>query len=247
MAQDTDITFITTTQFTTSLKYCKAFVKKFFPTSQHIIIDGRWGWPSSWFLWIKWLSKITTKYFILVDEDCFVTNNSEIKAAIEELERTKATLAGVPDDFFGHRHFNGVAINPFFVIGNRERLLNVLTNNPEWPSLKFKLTYLAKIPNLPPNYEPEHPDFEFFYGLFWAILEAKETFLYLKPEDNFEFADDKRQNAATNVKLTGAGPVLAIHLWYSRVCQEPEHNLRYQKFEAFAKSIDCLWTTEKRV
>ena len=52
MIKEEDIVFVTTTLYTKWLAYQLEIIKKLFPKSQHIIVDGRGNWPNSWFYWI---------------------------------------------------------------------------------------------------------------------------------------------------------------------------------------------------
>lgn len=228
-----NITFITTTVYSKWLKHCHALIKMHFPDCMHAIINGRNGWPEPWFYWINQLTELNTDYFILVDEDCFVINRGEIEKVVEKMKETNSVLAGVPDAGFALRDFNSIAVNPFFLVIDRKQLLKALQYNPSWRYFNFKEKYQIGIkdPIL------KHPNFEVFYCLFWAVLENKGKILYLHPKDDYRFADDEKQNPATTVHLTPDSPEMAIHMWYSREWQLPQHIGRYQKVEPLLISI----------
>jgi hypothetical protein len=230
MIKDTDIVFITTTQYTKWLEYSRDSIKKHFPDSRIVHINGKYGWPETWFVWLDYLHVQQEKYFVLVDEDCFVLDGEGIKIAIEQLDETGAVLAGVPDAGFALRDFNSVALNPFFMIGNRLKLLNVLQRFPQWRQFRFSDKYKAAGSIVP------HPNYEIFYGLFWAVLEAGGKFNYLTPIDDYHFADSQRQNPATMVRITPTSRDLALHMWYSRKSDEVGHKERYEKAVSYLKA-----------
>jgi hypothetical protein len=228
-----NITFITTTRYSKWLKHCHTLVKMHFPDSQHVLINGLAGWPEAWFFWISQLTELTSDYFVLIDEDCFIVNKDEVEKVIEKMKETNSVLAGVPDAGFALRNFNSIAVNPFFLVVDRKQLLKALQYNPSWRYFNFKEKYMIGIkdPIL------GDPNYEIFYCLFWAVLENKGKILYLHPKDDYRFADDKNQNPATTVHLTPESSEMVIHMWYSRVWELPEHFCRYQKLEPLLISI----------
>lgn len=231
MAPETDITFITTTLYSKWLPYCHGAIEKLFPGRQHLIINGETNWPEKWFDWLKALPTLKSEHVILVDEDCFILDKSEIEKTIEKMSQENAALAGVPDAGFALRNFNSRAINPFFMIVNRQQLLNALQYNPSWRYFRFKESY-KKEDTIVTN-----PDFEPFYSLFWAVIENHAEILYLTPKDDYTLADDLGQNPATTVHLTKGSDPMALHMWYSRKWEEPEHVCRYEKVESRLKAI----------
>ena len=62
MINESDIVFVTTTLYTKWLDYQKSIIKKLFPDSEHLIINGKGNWPNSWFNWINELKKSNKKY-----------------------------------------------------------------------------------------------------------------------------------------------------------------------------------------
>lgn len=229
MIEDKDITFITNTLFSVWLRKCKELVSGHFPESKHVIIDCTVNWPSAWFNFLDYLPTMQSKYFALIDEDCYILNKNEVLQAVQTLEQENATLIGAPDDFYTIRNFNGIALNPFFMIGDRERLLNAISRVPNWTRLKYKKEYL-KTTKLPSTYSPPEPNYEVFYCLFWAILEAGEKLCYLQPVNSFD--------SSTTVCLESGRPGMCIHAWYSR-----KNNL--EKYQSFVKNYKGLQNEEK--
>lgn len=227
-----DITFITTTLYSKWLTHCFGLVKHHFPDSKHIILNGETGWPETWFSWLSQLPVIKTDYIILLDEDCFVISPHEVKKVIQKMRDTNSVLAGVPDAGFALRNFNSIAINPFFLVVDRKQLLKAIQYNPSWRYFPFREKYADGISN-PILTEP---NYEIFYSLFWAVLEHKGKILYLTPKDDYKYADNERQNPATTVHESPESPAMAIHMWYSRTCEEKQHICRYEKIEPLLKS-----------
>ena len=172
-----DITFITTTLYSKWLTHCYSLVKHHFPENKHIIINGESGWPETWFTWLNLLPTIKTDYVVLLDEDCFVIKKHEIENVVQKMMDTNSVLAGVPDAGFALRNFNSIAVNPFFLVIDRKQLLYAIQYNPTWRQFRFKEKYAAgaKNPIL------VNPNYEIFYCLFWAVLEAGSKILYLTP------------------------------------------------------------------
>ena len=80
-----EIIFVTTTLYTKWLDHQKEIIKKLFPESEHLIIDGRSNWPNSWFYWIEEVKNTDYKYFVHIDEDFFITSKEEFIKCIEKL------------------------------------------------------------------------------------------------------------------------------------------------------------------
>jgi hypothetical protein len=86
MIKDEDIIFVTTTLQTKWLNYQREIIKNLFPDSPRIIIDGRSDWPYSWFYWMKEIKEVPGKWFIHLDEDCFIESKEEILRLIEKMD-----------------------------------------------------------------------------------------------------------------------------------------------------------------
>ena len=87
MIKDQDILFVTTTLYTKWLSYQKELVKKHFPESEHIVIDGRNNWPYTWFHWLNHIKNTTSKWFVHLDEDCFLNSREELLDLIQKKTR----------------------------------------------------------------------------------------------------------------------------------------------------------------
>ena len=114
MIKDQDIIFVTTTLYTKWLNYQKQLVKKHFPESEHIVVDGRNNWPYAWFHWLNPLKNTSAKWFVHLDEDCFLNSREELLKLIQKMEDEDLTLSAVSDGYHHYRGANPVAINSFF-------------------------------------------------------------------------------------------------------------------------------------
>lgn len=231
--QDSDIVFITTTQYTPWLEWSQKSIKKHFPNSQTIVINGTSNWPIVWFKWLEYLPTLSQKYFIFIDEDCFVLDRQEILSAIRKMINRQATLAAVPDSFFTWRCFNEVALNPFFMIGDRVKLLQAISS-PNWFRLRFKQEYFNTVSyDFPVDIKRTCHEYEPFYNLFWAVLEAKQTLLYLYPSDDNAFLNQDNRLPGTNVRVMPDTPSMVLHMWYSRQWNDHQNASRYAKLKDF--------------
>ena len=120
--EERDIVFATTTLFSDCLEVQRNIIKNMFPNSQHILIDGRdtVKWPNSMFYWINLVKETDAKYFILIDEDCFLTDKEEILKTIFLLD--EYDFIGCPDGYHPARTANPIVINPFLLFGRIDKL-----------------------------------------------------------------------------------------------------------------------------
>ena len=88
MVSDKEIVFVTTALYTKWLDYQKNIIKNLFPESKHIIVDGRKlaEWPKSWFYWIDHIKGSQYKWYVLIDEDCFLVNREELISVINKMD-----------------------------------------------------------------------------------------------------------------------------------------------------------------
>ncbi len=114
MIKDSEILFVTTTLYSKWLSYQSNIIKKLFPLSDYIIVDGRENWPNSWFYWIDEVKKSDKKYYIHIDEDFFITSKDELMKSIQKMEDDNIDLLGCPDGYHHFRGANPVALNTFF-------------------------------------------------------------------------------------------------------------------------------------
>lgn len=238
--EDKDIVFITNHRNTPWLEWCQKSVKKFFPNSSHITIDGSTNWPNVWFEWLSKLQHVDCKYFCMIDEDAFVLNREGIEHALFDMEKNNATIAGVPDAFYEMRGFNEVALNPFFMLGDVKKVLEVI-QQPNWRRFIFQERYYdtAKYSWNPLTRQADRrwENYEIFYCFFWAVLEKGHKIHYLFPRVNDDFRNDNHQLPATCVRVTSDTSDIVLHMWYSRQWNDHQNLSRYLKLQTFLNTF----------
>lgn len=250
MILDSDIIFVTPTIGTKWVSYQSKIVKELFPGSEHIIIDGTSDWPRAWFYWIDRIKGKNAKWFVHVDEDCFIESRDEVLRLIQKMEDEDFSISAVSDSYHHYRGANPVAINSFFMIG---RIQDILDLNLDISQLRFwhhntegwknnlGITYR---PELRENFIYPHDTMgrsencayeqEPYYMVLWMLIERGKKFYYLYPhfDENFK---------STNPRIDKESPDLAIHMWYARIWESPMdvHGLpnheRYQRLENYLK------------
>ena len=251
MLNDKDIVFVTTTLHSIWLDYQKKLVSRYFPESQHIIVDGRNNWPNAWFYWMDEVKDSGCKWFIHLDEDCFIEGREEVIKLLEKMEAEDITLSAVSDGYHHYRGANPIAINSFFMAGNIE---HVTSTGIDYRSMKFWLTNDGWRNNLDILYDVEKHSERFdypheiqgnganyayeqepYYALLWKLKEAGRKFYYLYP-----YFDERFKS--TNPRIDKDSPDIAIHMWYTRQWQTPmmvhgtPNFTRYQRVEQYLKS-----------
>lgn len=236
MIKDQDIVFLTTTIYTECLDLQQSIIKKMFPESNSIIIDGTniTDWPNSMFLWIQELKNSKEKYFVLVDEDCFLIDKNEIIKTIELLGNNTYDIIGCPDGYHPFRTCNPIVINPFLLFGRvsdiREKVqidfyklnykikslpgLPKKGNHYQWVNSagikynhKYKDSFVYPHPVLSTFYFQDGK--EPYYCFFWYLKEQGFNFGYLFPY--------MRQDlVSTNPKISENSNEMAVHIWESR-------------------------------
>lgn len=242
--KEEDIVFVTTTLYTKWLSYQSEIIKKLFPKSQHIIVDGRGNWPYPWFYWIEEIKKIEGKYFIHIDEDFFITSKDELLKVISKMESNNIDLMGVPDGGHVYRGTNPIAMNTFLLIGKIDKLkdidfknINITFTNNGWENnynLKFKeeykndWTYSSNLNNSF-NFDYEQ---EPYYAFMWKMKDLGCKFDYLYPSFDDRFK-------STNPRLSVDSEDIGIHMWYTRCWDSTmdvlgmPNNKRYEEIEKF--------------
>lgn len=232
-----EIIFITTTRYTPWLEYCQKSIKKLFPFNKHIIIDGTKNWPMIWYEWLNHLNGY--KYFIMLDEDCFLLNRDNVIESLEKMISKNATISGVHDCYFSWRGFNEVCINPFYMTGDVEKVMEAL-KLPNWQFLKFNEKYFK---NAIYDWDIKDrqrigSDYEIFYNFFYAILESGQKISYLYPFEDYSLANQDYKLPATIPRISPKSGDIALHMWYSRQWNDSQNLIRYQKLEKVLKGFD---------
>ncbi len=248
MIRDEDIIFITTSLHTKWLGYQSEIISKLFPNSEHIIIDGRTGWPYVWFHWLSKIEDTTAKWFVHLDEDCFLSGRNQLIELLDKMEDNNFTLSAVSDGYHHYRGSNPVAINPFFMVGNVDHFRDLKF---DLSITKFSFDGLGWQNNRGIYYNPDkhRVDFEYpheitengencsveqepYYMILWMLKERGRKFNYLYP-----YFDDRFKS--TNPRIDKNSEDIAIHMWYARQWESPMdvHGVpnyeRYKKIETY--------------
>ena len=210
------LTFFTTTTYTDIQEYQSKLIKKYFPNSEHILIDGRTGWFSIWYEWLNRAKDMDSDYFIHIDEDCFIFDNKYILETIDKMKKGNYDISGSPDGCVPYRSANYMALNSFFMIISK-KAVETWFNRTYIP--QFKEEWIEEYPFEKENdftfiYEITFgssdkykwiPGSEPYYDLFWVLKDNNINFLYLKSK----LSDDiiKSSNLLNNS---------IRHMWYQR-------------------------------
>jgi hypothetical protein len=187
------IKFFTTSTLTDIQVTQSKLIKKHFPDSEHIIIDGREGW---FMVWYEFLTLATdADYYIHLDEDCFVLSPDKIIETINFMKDNDYDIAGPADGGHTYRGGNPMALNAFFMIFN-QKCVDDWFNRPEViPQFKeeWKEPYPYESTNgFQYNYNMEfgssgkpigqiwRAGTEPYYDFFWVLKAAGRKFLYLE-------------------------------------------------------------------
>lgn len=244
---ESEIVFVTTTILSKWMSIQANIIKKLFPNSEHIIVDGCSNWPYSWFYWINEIKKSDKKYYIHIDEDFFITDRQELLNVIKKMDDNKIDIIGCSDGYHEYRGANPVAINSFLMFG---RVNDIKRINIDFNQIKFgfdnKNSYLNNF-NLKynDNYKKDfsysfkisgNSNFEIeqepYYAFLWCMKELGCKFDYLYP-----FFD--KRFMSTNPRLNENSNDIGIHMWYTR-CWNTDMDVhgmknsdRYKKIEEF--------------
>jgi len=212
------ITFFTTSTFSDIQELQSKCIKKFFPDSQQVIIDGRSGWFNVWYKWLDIAKDIESDWFIHLDEDCFITKKDDIFLFINKMEIDGIDIAGPPDGCYEYRSGNHMALNSFFMILNK-RCINTWHNRKYIP--QFKKEWIEEYPFVKKNEsnfvcnmefgssgKPVHliwePGTEPYYDFMWVLKENGIKFRYIEPVFDSEFQ-------TTNLIENSI-----VHMWHQR-------------------------------
>lgn len=242
------ITFFTTSTFSDIQKTQSECIKKFFPESQHILVDGRTGWFSIWYEWLNKAKDIESDWYVHVDEDCFITTREEIDNLIQYMINNNYDIAGPPDGHHEYRSGNHMAFNSFFMIMNR-KCIDAWFNKKSVP--QFKNEWIEEYPYPKTNHSHYEYNMEFgssekplgliwkpetepYYDFMWVLKDSEIEFHYLKPEFGEEF---QTTNLLNNT---------IYHMWHQRErwslnIVSPLHRIHNKyRFDGMIKKIQSL-------
>jgi hypothetical protein len=229
MIQDKDIVFVTTALYTKWLGYQSDLIKRYFPESEQVIMDGRTGWPNSWFYWISKISGRSEKWYIHIDEDFFIESRDEIINLLEKMDSSGYDLSGISEAYCHYRGNNPVALNSFFMVGRVEHL-KFFDIDPN--SISFTYNDSGYSNNMGLYHKDEYmedyvyphekaidkvwhqKEAEPYYLFMWIMKNNGLKFYYLYPEFDRRFM-------STNPRIEKDSPDIGIHMWYTRIWESP--------------------------
>ncbi len=212
------ITFFTTTTNSDIQRTQSECIKKHFPDSKHLLIDGRTGWFNIWYSWLNYAKDIESDWYVHIDEDCFITSRDEIENLIQHMIDNNLDIAGPPDGHFEYRSGNHMALNSFFMIMNR-RCIDTWHNRKYIP--QFKKEWIEEYPYEKKNHSHYEYNMEFgssgkplgmiwkpetepYYDFMWILKDNGVNFYYLEPLFGEEFQTTNLLNDTI------------IHMWHQR-------------------------------
>lgn len=209
LASNKEIAFFTTAIGTRWLFYQQYLLRTHYPGSQRYIINGnvRWDFDSGLdCVWYDFVNHAVAappeiKYFVCIDEDCFITRPAFIYELIDQLENEQVSLIGPPDVIDQIRGENPLALNSFFMIGKIVDLRTVFDHFD--PTLAFKDLDVAK-----PFMKNQGGEAEPYYPFFWNYYRQGLRITFLKSAFDPAFC--------CTALLDNTGNNWALHMWYTR-------------------------------
>ena len=249
MIKESDIIFVTTSLSTKWINYQQKILKYNFPESSFLVISGADKWPNSWFYWVNETKKSSAKWYIHLDEDCFIENKDEVIRLLQKMEDENIGISAISEAYCHFRGNNPVAFNSFFLAGRVKDLqdlsidfgsVSFILDGNNWSNslgIKFKEEYLEDFEYVHEKawpYDNIKSEAEPYYLFCWLMKEKKIKFYYLYP-----YFDDRFKS--TNPRIEKDSPDIAIHMWYTRMWGSPMdvHGLpnheRYERLESYLK------------
>ena len=246
------ITFFTTTTFSDIQEVQSECIRKLFPDSEHILIDGRTGWFTVWYEWLNKSYKYSSDWYVHLDEDCFITSKDEIENLIQYMIDNNYDISGPPDGHFEYRSVNHMAFNSFFMIMNR-KCIDAWFNRKSIP--QFKKEWIEEYPYQKNNHSHYEYNMEFgssgkplgliwkpetepYYDFMWVLKDSGCKFNYIEPKFGEEFQTTNLLNDTI------------IHMWHQRERWQdrvvsPLHKMTNKmRFDGVIKKIKELTTKE---
>lgn len=229
--------FVTSSRGTKWLSYSQRLIKRSFPFSKRVIINGT---TSSWQAldFLEVIDRYDSDYVIHIDEDCFLLDPSRLSSLIDALESNpEVALAGTPDGGVPYRTHNPCACNLFFLIMRTKTMRELLNANKDWKQLRFKDVYKKFISA--DNYsffndEITYDDMESYYSLFWLIFENQHKIMYLPVKLNERYY-------STDVYLQNNNKPFLRHMWcarnWSAVKKRPNDLTERERYELQEKEV----------
>ena len=249
MIKESDIIFVTTSLSTKWIHHQQKILKDNFPESSFIVISGTDKWPNSWFYWVDEIKKSSAKWYIHLDEDCFIENKDEVIRLLQKMEDENIGISAISEAYCHFRGNNPVAFNSFFLAGRVKdlqginidfRSVSFSHDGNNWSNsmgIKFKEEYLEDFEYVHEKawpYDNIKSEAEPYYLFCWLMKEKKIKFYYLYP-----YFDDRFKS--TNPRIEKDSPDIAIHMWYTRMWGSPmdvhalPNHERYERLESYLK------------
>lgn len=249
MVKDSDIIFVTTSMSTKWISYQQKILKDNFPGSSFVIVDGRGNWPKSWFYWIEKIKRENKKWYIHIDEDCFLENREEVINLLEKMEAEDIGISAISEAYCHFRGNNPVAFNSFFLAGRVKDLEDIELDldrihfsytGSGWKNslgIHFKEDYKKGFEYVHEKAWPSEnysSEAEPYYLFCWMMKEKDIKFYYLYPHFDQRFK-------STNPRIEKNSPDIAIHMWYTRLWESPmdvhglPNNERYFRLENYLR------------
>ncbi len=234
-----EIIFITPTVGSIWMFYQNYLIKKLFPESKTAFVNGNKRWDFNlktncvWYDFIKVAldnKNKDYKYFIHIDEDCFLYNKQGIINTIEEMEKNDYALAGPTDTMWPIRGGNPHALNSFFMIGKIQDLKEI------WNDYEFNLLFKdlqLPIPEVPEEKIEDEP----YYNFFWNYLKHNKKIYPIKT------GFYEPTNSTT--LLYNDNEIFVHHMWYTRrwYTNEKFVNLTHRKrYLSMKKMLDLKFS-----
>lgn len=167
-------------------------------------------------------------YAILIDQDCFITDQKAFLDLIEYTTSKKLDMIGMPDGGVSRRVQNPVIVNPFLCILNlktiREKYDHDQVIQSNWND--GELSSFLPLRLMKTNYELA--DSETYYPIMFWMLRNGYSIEYLDAIDGLEGSTIlKNQNDVE----------FAYHTWEGRFWHEPETHDRIERVLNYCKTI----------
>lgn len=134
MIKESDIIFVTTSLSTKWIEYQQKILRDNFPESSFLVVDGSDRWPAPWFYWIDKIKNSSAKWYVHIDEDCFIENKNEVIRLIQKMEDENIGISAISEAYCHFRGNNPVAFNSFFLVGRVKDLEDI---NIDFKSVTF--------------------------------------------------------------------------------------------------------------
>jgi len=174
------------------------------------------GWIEAYTFLLDTLSK-DQGMIVIMDEDCFVTDEKAIDGIIEYMHARKYHVAGVPDGgVIPHRQNSWSNVNPFFMIVDTSVIAPMLSQRNHIQLA----TYFPEIFYNKPDFVTapfDHNYFEPFAGLlYWLYDNFNVLFLNAR----------QHEDGISTIIIDRDEYPFAVHTWYSREYNVDEFHTR---------------------